>query len=247
MADRVCDIGGYGLLRPGLGVAVTGPRICSNRDGDDTVSYGCVVACTMWPLRSNDDIHPMNSLQQFPSEGLTTERLLVRPVTVGDAPALLDFHLRNRAHLQPWEPLRTDDFYSLNSTQLRLAASTAQMQEGLALHLLLVARATGETIGTCNFSNVIRGAFQACHLGFSVAQRAQGHGYMLEGVGLAIEEVFARFDLHRVMANYRPENHRSAALLGKLGFEREGMARSYLKINGAWTDHVLTARINPAH
>lgn len=37
----------------------------------------------------------------------------------------------------------------------------------------------------------------------------------------------------------------AARLLSRLEFEQEGRARAYLKINGAWEDHVLTARINP--
>jgi ribosomal-protein-alanine N-acetyltransferase len=47
------------------------------------------------------------------------------------------------------------------------------------------------------------------------------------------------------MANYMPENERSANLLKKLGFEREGFARSYLKIAGRWRDHVLNSLLNP--
>jgi ribosomal-protein-alanine N-acetyltransferase len=34
-------------------------------------------------------------------------------------------------------------------------------------------------------------------------------------------------------------------LLRALGFEREGVARSYLKIAGKWEDMVLNSLINP--
>lgn len=37
----------------------------------------------------------------------------------------------------------------------------------------------------------------------------------------------------------------SARLLERLGFVKEGYAREYLHIDGAWRDHVLTARTNP--
>jgi ribosomal-protein-alanine N-acetyltransferase len=70
---------------------------------------------------------------------------------------------------------------------------------------------------------------------------------MRECLVAATHFMFAEHGLHRIMANHRPENARSARLLNGLGFEREGMARAYLKINGAWTDHVLTSLINPAH
>ncbi len=68
---------------------------------------------------------------------------------------------------------------------------------------------------------------------------------MRESLTVAIQHVFRDIGLHRIMANYRPENTRSEHLLASLGFEKEGLARSYLKINGSWADHVLTSLINP--
>ena len=67
---------------------------------------------------------------------------------------------------------------------------------------------------------------------------------MHEALTAAIAHVFNAMQLHRIMANYRPQNERSARLLARLGFEPEGEARAYLKINGVWADHVLTALIN---
>ena len=69
---------------------------------------------------------------------------------------------------------------------------------------------------------------------------------MLEALKAAIPNVFQTHGLHRIMANYQPDNLRSEILLRRLGFEREGLAKSYLKINGRWTDHVLTSLINPS-
>jgi ribosomal-protein-alanine N-acetyltransferase len=68
---------------------------------------------------------------------------------------------------------------------------------------------------------------------------------MFEALQASIAYMFHEQDLHRIMANHVPENVRSAALLQRLGFEREGYAREYLKINGIWRDHVLTALVKP--
>ena len=43
------------------------------------------------------------------------------------------------------------------------------------------------------------------------------------------------------MASYLPRNDRSGVLLKRLGFEIEGKARAYLRINGRWEDHILRA------
>src|SRR3546814_5111337 len=103
----------------------------------------------------------------------------------------------------------------------------------------------GPVIGQVNFSNIVRGAFQAAHMGYQIDAECEGRGLMTEALRLAIDFMFARFGLHRIMANYIPDNHRSGRVLERLGFEKEGYARNYLFIDGAWRDHVLTALINP--
>jgi ribosomal-protein-alanine N-acetyltransferase len=180
-----------------------------------------------------------------PADGIVTGRVRLVTASRADAEALLAYQTENRAHLQPWEPLRTDEFFCLPAVEQRLAAMEQQMNAGSALHLLLRGRITGAVLGECNFTNIVRGPFQACFLGFSIGSRYEGRGLMHEALGAAIEFMFRHYRLHRIMANHRPENLRSGQLLTKLGFEREGLARAYLKINGAWADHVLTARINP--
>ena len=63
----------------------------------------------------------------------------------------------------------------------------------------------------------------------------------------ALDYMLVELNLHRIMAAYIPTNARSEKLLLSLGFEKEGYAKSYLKIAGRWQDHVLTSLINPRH
>lgn len=175
---------------------------------------------------------------------LQTERLLLRPSNPGNAIDLLQYYHDNSDHLRPWEPLHPDDFYTLPKMQQRLIDVVQKMQEGNSIHLLLLCRKSGVLKGECHFMNIVRGQFQACYLGFSIAQAAQGQGLMHEALSTAIDFIFSTYRLNRIMANYRPINQRSGKLLARLGFEIEGKARSYLKINGRWEDHILTSRIN---
>jgi ribosomal-protein-alanine N-acetyltransferase len=107
--------------------------------------------------------------------------------------------------------------------------------------------ADGPIIGTCNYTNIVRGPFQACHLGYQVARTHEGRGLMTEALRATNAFMFDVLRLHRIMANYRPENLRSARVLERLGFVREGIARDFLFIDGAWRDHVLTALVHPAY
>jgi ribosomal-protein-alanine N-acetyltransferase len=80
-------------------------------------------------------------------------------------------------------------------------------------------------------------------LGYSVDFGYQARGYGSEAVGAIVNWCFRNIHLHRVEANYQPNNERSGRLLRSLGFTVEGYARDYLYIDGAWRDHVLTAKI----
>lgn len=175
---------------------------------------------------------------------LQTERLLLRPPNPGDALDLLHYYHANRDHLRPWEPLHPDDFYTLPQLEQSLIDRVEQMEKGHAIHWLLIGRKSGVLQGECNVTAIVRGPFQACYLGFSIAQAAQGQGLMHEALSTAIDFIFNAYRLNRIMANYRPENRRCGTLLARLGFEIEGKARAYLKINGLWEDHLLTSRIN---
>lgn len=85
----------------------------------------------------------------------------------------------------------------------------------------------------------------ACYMGYALGPGAQGKGYMVEAARAGIEFMFDRVGLHRIMANYMPDNRRSAAVLSRLGFTVEGSAKDYLFLNGAWQDHVLTSLTSP--
>ena len=128
----------------------------------------------------------------------------------------------------------------------RTAAKSAQgFADGMAVHFIATDPQTGAMLAACNFTNIVRGIFQACHLGFSVDHALQGQGLMYEVAQVGITYMFDTQGLHRIMANHLPSNVRSEQLLRRLGFVREGHARAYLKIAGQWEDHVLNALVNP--
>ena len=187
-----------------------------------------------------------NAMAQFPPEGIKTERVVLRPASSQYTGALLLYRLENRAHLDRWEPLREDAFFTMQAANERMALMEQAMAAGTALHLLIFASERRNVlIGDCHFTNIVRGPFQACHLGYSIDQRYEGRGLMREALDAALGFIFDAYRLHRVMASYRPDNARSGRLLENLGFEREGLAKAYLKIDGQWADHVLTSLVNP--
>ncbi len=176
---------------------------------------------------------------------LETDRLLLRLLEPEESALMVHYITENREHLAKWEPLRVDKYYEEEIWRRELIGRQNQFFTGQGVRLVMFEiDVPGRIIGVINFTDFMRGVFQACFLGYSIDYRKQGQGLMYEALSVAIDFVFSRFKLHRIMANYVPRNDRSGKLLKRLGFTVEGYARDYLKIAGCWEDHILTSKIN---
>ncbi len=179
------------------------------------------------------------------SNELRTARTRTRLLQEAEAPVLLRYRVDNREHLAAWEPLRDASYFTLEHCRRTILGGWQAAQQDQGFPFAIFALDDGEMIGTYTFANLVRGVFQACHLGYGLAASRQGQGLMQEALQAGLDWAFGPLGLHRVMANYLPRNERSGRLLERLGFEREGQARRYLQIAGVWEDHVLTAKIAP--
>jgi ribosomal-protein-alanine N-acetyltransferase len=153
---------------------------------------------------------------------------------------------QNHDHFAPWAPDRGPGAYTEEFCHRQLATGLDEFKRGVSVRMVLLSRDGGpEPVGDVSLTNIVRGPFQACHLGYRLALSRVGHGYMHEALRAVIDYGFVELHLHRIMANYAPVNARSARVLRRLGFSPEGYARDYLFLAGAWQDHVLTSLINP--
>ncbi|MCB9639549.1 MAG: ribosomal protein S5-alanine N-acetyltransferase [Myxococcales bacterium] len=175
---------------------------------------------------------------------LKTQRTWIEILPEKDAQLLLDYYTENQDHLGPWEPLRSPGHFTLENWQKTQRYAKSCFEAGTDYRFAALLPDRSEVIGVCNFSSVVRGVFQACYLGYSIAKKYEGQGLMQEILQATTEYMFHTVGLHRIMANYIPANKRSAHVLHKLGFEQEGYARRYLQIAGNWEDHILTSKIN---
>jgi ribosomal-protein-alanine N-acetyltransferase len=176
---------------------------------------------------------------------MRTARTVIRLLDAEEAELLQRYRMENREHLSPWEPLRTESHYSLEGCRQTIEAGLEAARADRGYPFAVLTPDATEMLGSFTFANVVRGVFQACHLGYGIAGKHEGKGLMFEALDAAVRYAFGPLDFHRVMANYMPRNERSGRLLERLGFEKEGLAKRYLKIDGLWEDHVLTAKIRP--
>ena len=126
-----------------------------------------------------------------------------------------------------------------------IPAAMERSGSGLRFYLRVPDR-PGRVVGTVSLTNLVRGAFQSCFLGYKLDRELLNQGLMTAAVGLVTDYAFSQLRLHRVEANVMPWNTASLRVLEKNGYEREGLARDYLFLNGRWEDHLHMVKLNRA-
>jgi ribosomal-protein-alanine N-acetyltransferase len=145
----------------------------------------------------------------------------------------------SRTFLTPWEPTWPVDDLTRESFRARLRRYSDDARDGRSFPFFILRNEDGVLVGGLTLSRVQRGVAQSGVLGYWIGAPYQRNGYMLSAVRALIRLAFDPLDLHRIEAACVPENTASRSLLLKAGFREEGLARSYLRINGMWRDHCL--------
>ena len=170
--------------------------------------------------------------------------LWLRPPHMSDYAQWAELRALSRDHLMPWEPQWSRDELSRFAFRRRVKHYQRESAEDQGYAFLILDAGNDRLLGGLTFTNVRRGVTQSAALGYWLGLPYAGRGIMSEAVRAAVLHAFEAFKLHRVEAATQPANERSIRVLERNGFAREGFARSYLKINGVWADHVLFGRIS---
>jgi len=182
-----------------------------------------------------------------PESGLRVEGegVWLRPPRAGDFAEWRELRAQSRAFLQPWEPTWPADDLSRAAFRRRLMAYARDREAGLAYPFFVFRASDDALTGGITLSNVRRGVAQMGSVGYWCGRPFTRQGLTLGAVRGLCEFAFRTLALHRLEAACIPQNAPSRDLLGKAGFAEEGFAQAYLKINGAWRDHVLFGRTSP--
>lgn len=174
---------------------------------------------------------------------LETERLSLRAPVHSDFRAWTALRETSRDFLTPWEPTWANDHLTRKSFTNRVYWAQRAISNGSALPLFLVRREDDTLLGAITLDNIRRGPAQAGTLGYWIGESHARHGYMREAILAIVHHAFEKMDLSRIEAACLPENAASRGLLERSGFKYEGVAQSYLQINGRWRTHVLYAAL----
>ncbi len=169
------------------------------------------------------------------------ETVYLRYPRIGDHHAWARLRGESRAFLAPWEPIWASDELTKSAYRRRIKRYQKEARLDTAYAFFVFRKEDNRLIGGCTLSNVRRGVTQCCSLGYWIGERFARQGYMHDAVRALVPFVFSTLGLHRIEAACLTSNEASMNLLGKVGFQQEGLARRYLQINGEWRDHVLFA------
>ncbi|WP_019914436.1 GNAT family N-acetyltransferase [Paenibacillus sp. HW567] len=165
-----------------------------------------------------------------------TQGIYISLLQLEDTDELLNLRLRNKEQHQPFEPLREEDYFTLESQQQLISQrlEDSRQDKGYMFGIFLL---DGQLIGQITISNVVRGVGQYADIGYFIDSALQGKGYTSAAVGLILKFAFRSLALHRVQASILLHNTGSRRVLEKNGFQAEGVARRFIKINGEFQDH----------
>ena len=145
----------------------------------------------------------------------------------------------SRGFLTPWEPTWPQDDLTRAAYRRRLKRYMRDIADEQAYPFFIFRAEDDVLLGGLTLSNIRRGVTQSCSLGYWMGAPHAGRGHMDAAVRAVATYVFGGLDLHRLEAACLPDNAASIRLLERVGFQREGLARRYLCIDGAWRDHLL--------
>lgn len=170
---------------------------------------------------------------------IETERMSLRPPVHGDYQRWVALRTASREFLEPWEPAWAEDHLSRRGFTNRVYWANRSVKTGAGLPLFLFRREDQALIGALTLDNIRRGPSQAGTTGYWVGQAFARQGYMTEALKAIIHHAFHVLDLSRIEAGCLPENKASRGVLEAVGYKYEGVAQSYLQIDGRWRNHVL--------
>jgi len=176
---------------------------------------------------------------------IETERMTLRTPVHSDYVPWSQLRRESADFLTPWEPSWASDHLTRKAFSNRVYWASRSVAAGTAMPLFLIRRSDNTLIGAITLDNIRRGPAQAGTLGYWIGQPYARQGYMREAIEAVVHHAFHRLDLSRVEAACLPENVASRGVLERCGFKYEGVAQSYLQIDGRWRTHVLYAALRP--
>jgi ribosomal-protein-alanine N-acetyltransferase len=180
---------------------------------------------------------------------ISSKRLKLSQVRPADAEAFAELFAQSyHDHLEPWSPPTAPEAYGDRSRRHArdyIEVALDKWDTGSDYRFFIrAADAEGAIVGQIGLTNLVRGAFQSCFIGYWIGKPYINKGYATESVVLALEFAFEQLQLHRASLWIGTSNVMSLRVVEKLGLRFEGTAERALYLGGKWQDtHVYAITV----
>ena len=156
------------------------------------------------------------------------ENFILETISTKYYELLFNYYSYNKEHLEPWEPTRANNYYTLNFHIQRINNRIDLINKNKSMHFILLNNIRTEIIGVCNYTDIKN---RECWLGYSISKGYEGKGYMYEALKNTNDYMFEEFKIKKINAGIIIRNSRSIKLINCLNFKVNGNHKE-LEING---------------
>ncbi|QRG70750.1 GNAT family N-acetyltransferase [Brevibacillus choshinensis] len=165
---------------------------------------------------------------------LETQRLLLRPIELNDAPSLFTFWSDPNVS----KHMNIETFSEVTQAEQMILLLQKLSVEQKACRWTILLKHTSQVIGSCGF-NYFDFENERTEIGYDLGYPFWGNGYIPEALQSLISFGFHELGLNRIEAKVEPENINSLKVLKKLHFVEEGTLRQYEKSKGQLVDLIM--------
>jgi [ribosomal protein S5]-alanine N-acetyltransferase len=170
--------------------------------------------------------------------------IYIKPLEISDATSILELEIKNKEFFRQYSINRDAEFYTLEGQVKRMEEIEESRKKDLGYSYGIYLNESHTLIGQIGLFKIERGPAQRGMVGYSLDKGQNGKGYMTGALKSIVDFGFDQLKLHRIEAGVMPHNIGSIKILEKTGFQKEGIAKKYVMINGKWEDHQILAIIN---
>ena len=168
-----------------------------------------------------------------PFPQLETDRLLLRELLIGDAPAVQRLAADERIARTTFVPHPYED----GMAEEWIRSQARDYRDGKLVNFAVVNTAEGELVGSIGL--VLQTVHRRAELGYWIGVPYWGRGYCTEAARAVVGWGFRELDLHRITAPHFGSNPASGRVLEKIGMRKEGHLREHYLRDGRFEDSVV--------
>lgn len=182
----------------------------------------------------------MLSMNFSPFPIIETERLLLRCLTMDDAPIF--FSLRTNEKVIEHFNRAPDESPEATKAKMEEILKMQEKNEAI-LWVITFKNEPARMIGNIGYWRIIKEHYRA-EIGYLLSPDQWKKGIMKEAMNGVIHYAFTTMNLHSIEANINPDNIASGALLESCGFVKEAYHKENYYHDGVFYDSIIYSKLN---